>query len=85
MGHGHVIPNPDGSKARCGGPALCAECARERAAMIHYSGQHLVVGQYTIRPAHRGGYWIEHESGEGMQCSADSFEALITQFYADNF
>jgi len=29
-GHGHVKPNPDGSKARCGGPALCAVCARER-------------------------------------------------------
>jgi len=30
-GHGHVTPNPDGSKARCGGPALCRECARELA------------------------------------------------------
>jgi hypothetical protein len=28
-GHGHVTPNPDGSKARCGGPSLCPECARE--------------------------------------------------------
>jgi hypothetical protein len=31
MGHGHVIPNKDGSKARCGGPALCEECAVEEA------------------------------------------------------
>lgn len=31
MGHGHVIPNPDGSRARCGGPGLCAECSRELA------------------------------------------------------
>lgn len=30
-GHGHVTPNPDGSKARCGGPAICGECAREAA------------------------------------------------------
>lgn len=29
MTHGHVTPNPDGSKARCGGPALCAECRAE--------------------------------------------------------
>lgn len=29
MGHGHVIPNKDGSKARCGGPALCAICSWE--------------------------------------------------------
>lgn len=28
-GHGHVIPLPDGLKARCGGPAICAECATE--------------------------------------------------------
>lgn len=31
-GHGHVIPNPDGSKARCGGPAMCRVCALEQAA-----------------------------------------------------
>lgn len=29
MNHGHVIPNPDGSKARCGGPAMCPQCALE--------------------------------------------------------
>jgi hypothetical protein len=31
-GHGWVVPNPDGSKARCGGPALCSACATEQAA-----------------------------------------------------
>ena len=30
-GHGHVNPNPDGSKARCGGPAICSVCALELA------------------------------------------------------
>lgn len=30
-GHGHVIPNPDGSRFRCGGPGICAECSREAA------------------------------------------------------
>jgi hypothetical protein len=29
-GHGHVTPLPDGAKARCGGPALCAACAAEQ-------------------------------------------------------
>ena len=29
MGHGHVVKNPDGAVARCGGPALCPECALE--------------------------------------------------------
>lgn len=28
-GHGHVRPRPDGMKARCGGPGLCRECAKE--------------------------------------------------------
>lgn len=31
MSHGHVRPNPDGSKARCGGPMFCSECAMEYA------------------------------------------------------
>ena len=30
-GHGHVRPRPDGVKARCGGPGICAECSRDRA------------------------------------------------------
>lgn len=31
-GHGHVVPRPDGAKARCGGLALCSTCAKELAA-----------------------------------------------------
>lgn len=30
-GHGHVNPRPDGVKARCGGPGLCAQCSQEQA------------------------------------------------------
>jgi hypothetical protein len=33
LGHGHVIPRPDRKKARCGGPALCAKCKEEQAAV----------------------------------------------------
>jgi len=33
MGHGHVVPNRDGSKARCGGPGICDECSREQASL----------------------------------------------------
>lgn len=29
MGHGHVIPNANGVKARCGGPAICPDCKQE--------------------------------------------------------
>lgn len=31
VGHGHVFPRPDGALARCGGPALCPECAADLA------------------------------------------------------
>lgn len=31
VGHGHVFPRPDGIRARCGGPAICPECAKEAA------------------------------------------------------
>lgn len=30
-GHGHVFPRADGVRARCGGPSICAECARDLA------------------------------------------------------
>lgn len=32
VGHGHVFPRPDGMKARCGGPSMCSECAKDLAA-----------------------------------------------------
>lgn len=38
MGHGHVTPNEFGMKARCGGPAICAECALELASANNETG-----------------------------------------------
>lgn len=29
-GHGHVFHRPDGVRARCGGPGICAECSRDK-------------------------------------------------------
>lgn len=31
LGHGHVFPRADGVVARCGGPAICTDCARDKA------------------------------------------------------
>ncbi|HGM8364018.1 hypothetical protein N0752_24415 [Pseudomonas aeruginosa] len=46
VGHGHVFPRADGVKMRCGGPALCSECAadayRARAALAQPSPDHAV-------------------------------------------
>lgn len=33
-GHGHVFERPDGLKAKCGGPKICMDCARDRSAKI---------------------------------------------------
>lgn len=33
-GHGWVKPNPDGSKARCGGPAICPTCRSEAGPLL---------------------------------------------------
>jgi hypothetical protein len=57
---------------------------QERIAELEREQGKLVVGQYTIRPS-KGGFYIEQEGGEGMECKADSLEAMITQFYAENF
>lgn len=29
-GHGHVFKRPDGMRARCGGPGLCAACSSDK-------------------------------------------------------
>ena len=29
MSHGHVVPNADGRRDRCGGPKICQKCAAE--------------------------------------------------------
>ena len=38
LGHGHVIPRPDGVKARCGGPAICRKCQLEKALLDMIAG-----------------------------------------------
>lgn len=35
--HGHVKPNPDGSKTRCGGPGLCPQCSQELATFVKHA------------------------------------------------
>jgi hypothetical protein len=40
-GHGWVIPNKDGSVARCGGPGMCGACMRELAALRNETRQGL--------------------------------------------
>lgn len=61
--HGHVVPRPDGRKARCGGPALCPFCAREKAEQEALQGPSLSIEEITITrrsPEDRAAYFDEH-------------------------
>ena len=45
---------------------------------------YLKVGDYYIGARASGGYWIEHESGEGMQ-TGKALEEAIREFYRKHF
>lgn len=55
-GHGWVMPNKDGSKARCGGPALCKQCAAELQQVRAAGGGYQPIEQLGVRgdPPHQG-------------------------------
>jgi hypothetical protein len=44
-GHGWVIPNKDGTFARCGGPAICSACALEEK-QLSMNNQHTQILGY---------------------------------------
>lgn len=58
-GHGHVTPNADGTKARCGGPGVCGECSREAGVA------------YALRP-HLDAYAAALASDESAVAAADT-------------
>jgi len=50
------------------------------------AAQELYVGEYRITLfGDNGDFWIEHESGEGMQVFKVNFERLIDEFYKAEF
>lgn len=64
-GHGHVFPNADGFKAKCGGPAVCVACAEDAKAldMARRLGQETLAAQYA----------------DPYSVTADLLEAMKTQ------
>ena len=56
----------------------CGELEKER------KPYYLKVGKYAIGNHPAGGYWLEHESGEGMQGGAH-FEEVIDEYFKRNF
>lgn len=49
------------------------------------TAQELYVGPYRITQFGEDDFWIEHESGEGMQVFKVNFERLIDEFYKAEF
>jgi len=47
--------------------------------------ERLEVGQYTITRFQDVDYWIENESGEGMQLFAHNFEKMIDDMFTEEF
>lgn len=45
----------------------------------------LQIGDYYIARWSNGDFWVEHESGEGMQVKRRQMEKLISDFYRENF
>lgn len=45
----------------------------------------IVIGQYEIRHWDTDSFWIEHESGEGMHCTAKRLADCIDVFYRESF
>lgn len=53
-GHGHVTPNPDGTKARCGGPGICPQCSQEAATAGFYGDRPEMLSDRLGYPPERG-------------------------------
>jgi hypothetical protein len=59
---------------------------RERVAELEKDhNKSLCVGEYTVIAQDNGGFWIAHESGEGMQTPDKQFEGLISEYYQREF
>jgi hypothetical protein len=72
MKHGHVTPNTDGSKARCGGPKMCAVCAKE---LAEFS-----MNETPTEPKHV--VYCINSSAEGMGSHVNSRESALQWFAA---
>ena len=72
-GHGHVWARPDGIKARCGGPGLCATCRAELASVqMHALDLRDKFAMAAVTGMFANPSWDEAED-EDMACYAYSF------------
>lgn len=63
-GHGWVTPNADGTRARCGGPGMCKECALEYAQKHLRTPARLGVAARLLRECIEEDFAISIEDGD---------------------
>ena len=87
VGHGHVIPRPDGVRARCGGPGLCRECSQDMARQrtegtvdVHVSGS--VVRVTIAADVHKLAEALRAAAEEAAGCTCPPLRVLIESPYA---
>lgn len=95
-GHGHVWKRPDGQRARCGGPSICSQCAKDLArsrscqppdpdrikAIAEYVGE---LEEQNRQLAMSAKYAIEaHATGrfEPAQAAVENLKNTLDDFYA---
>jgi hypothetical protein len=49
------------------------------------NGASIEIGEFTIRELKDGSFFIERESGEGIEVAEDELEDLIFDFYKESF
>lgn len=80
------------SAAHTENPAAAGYAAKRRAVFDYVEGleaiahikPHITIGNYSIHKTQYG-YWIEHESGEGMEVKHEIMERAIEEFYKAHF
>lgn len=71
MGHGHVIPNPDGSVTACGGQEKCATCRAE--------ANWLVKAGFIAKTAKRIRHEQEQQWARRRSLTRDDLETIILE------
>ena len=77
-GHGWVFPNADGSRARCGGPAICGACALEAQQKLAQQPLKSKKRKFTIMERIRGSTKEHMISAEDLALlAAEAHDSLI--------
>lgn len=82
-GHGHVYKRPDGVQARCGGPRMCTECARDLAERAGIPASAQCIDEALALEAARGAEHIAMIRAEGWRAGAEAMREAIAKEWED--